>query len=429
MFKYKGISFSGVSTDSRTIKKGELFIALKGPNFDGRRFAKAALKKGASAAIVSNGLKALHDIALAHRKKMKAKVIAITGTSGKTTTKDMLSSVLSLCGATLKTEKNLNNEIGVPLTLLKIRPSHKYAVVELAMQKKGEIRQLARICRPDIAVVTNTGQAHLKQLKTRRNIALAKSEIFEFLQKDSFAIVNKDDDHYPLLRKKAGLSGARIISFGMTASANIRALSPSTKDNKAVFTLCGRGRRINLKLSLPGAHNIYNAMAASAAAIELGIENSKIKQGLAKAAFSGKRLEIVKGRKKTTIINDTYNANPSSMKAALAVLAGLSPAEKGKTFKRIAVLGDMLELGKASKKAHHDIGKLSAALNIDILVAAGKEAKHIYLGAKGSNNSGMSIYYFADKCSAAKKIGELLRPNDIILYKASRGMRLEDIIR
>ena len=382
MFKFKGISFSGVSTDSRTIKKGELFIALKGPNFDGSRYVDAALKNGAAGAVISGGLKALHNIALFHRKRMKAKVIGITGTSGKTTTKDMLASILSYAGPTLKTEKNLNNEIGVPLTLLKIKPCHKYAVIEMAMQGKGQIRQLAKICLPDVAVVTNIGLAHLKQLKTRKNIALAKSEIFEALNKDCFAVINRDDGYFGLMQKKAALSKAKIVTFGIVNGSDISAEDIGIKANKISFILTRKNNKIRVKLGVPGDHNIYNAMASAAAAIALNIGGAKIQKGLSKTVFSGKRLEITKGKGNTTIINDTYNSNPSSMRAAINTLSSLVPVKTDMPFKRIAVLGDMLELGVLSKKAHEDIGKEAASSGIDVLIAAGGKSKDLYLGAK-----------------------------------------------
>ena len=427
MLKYKGISFSGVSTDSRTIKKGELFIALKGPNFDGSRFVDAAIKKGAAGAIVSGGLKALHDIALLHRKKLKAKIIGITGTSGKTTTKDMLASILSKAGATLKTEKNLNNEIGVPLTLLKIKPFHKYAVIEMAMQGKGQIRQLTKICLPDIAVVTNTGFAHIKQLKTRKNIALAKSEIFETLNKNCTAVINSDDDYFDLIKKKTLASRAKVITFGIINQSEISAEDIDVKNNKISFDLMRKKRKVvRIKLGVPGGHNIYNAMAAASCAIVLNIGSAKIQKGLSKTVFSGKRLEIFKGKKNTTIVNDTYNANPSSVRAAIATLASLEPVKIDMPFKRVAVLGDMLELGRISRKAHFDIGKEAAASGIDVLVAAGKEAKYIYLGAK--KRRGFTCCYCPDKASALKKLKKLIAQNDIILYKASRGMRFEELL-
>ena len=441
----KDISFSGISTDSRTIKKGELFIALHGPNFDGNRYVADAFKKGASAAVatkttskekpvilVKDSLKALHDIALFHRKRMKAKIIGITGTSGKTTTKDMTASILSKAGATLKTEKNLNNEIGAALTLLKIKPFHRYAVIEMAMQAKGQIRQLGRICLPDIAVVTNTGFAHLKQLKTRRNVALAKSEIFETLNKNCFAVINKDDDYFGLMQKKATHSLSKVITFGIVNASDVSADNISIKNNKTSFALTRKNKIVTIKLGVPGGHNIYNALASAAAATALKIDEAKIQNGLSKTVFSGKRLEITKGKNNTTIINDTYNANPSSMRAAIATLASLEPVKIDLPFKRIAVLGDMLELGRISKKAHRDTGKEAAASGIDVLVAAGKEAKDLYLGAKqlrSKSRSGFECYYFADKSSAAKKLKKLIAQNDIILYKASRGMKFEGLIR
>ncbi|MEK7376602.1 MAG: UDP-N-acetylmuramoyl-tripeptide--D-alanyl-D-alanine ligase, partial [Candidatus Margulisiibacteriota bacterium] len=305
-------------------------------------------------------------------------------------------------------------------------------VIEMAMQGKGQIRQLAKICLPDVAVVTNIGLAHLKQLKTRKNIALAKSEIFEALNKDCFAVINRDDGYFGLMQKKAALSKAKIVTFGIVNGSDISAEDIGIKANKISFILTRKNNKIRVKLGVPGDHNIYNAMASAAAAIALNIGGAKIQKGLSKTVFSGKRLEITKGKGNTTIINDTYNSNPSSMRAAINTLSSLVPVKTDMPFKRIAVLGDMLELGVLSKKAHEDIGKEAASSGIDVLIAAGGKSKDLYLGAKklkAKSRSGFECYYFSDKASAAKKLKDIIKRNDIVLYKASRGMRFEDLIR
>ncbi|MCX5749098.1 MAG: UDP-N-acetylmuramoyl-tripeptide--D-alanyl-D-alanine ligase [Candidatus Saganbacteria bacterium] len=427
------ITFTGISTDTRTIKKGSLFIALIGDTHDGHNFINEAFRKGASAAIVSrpvnkiprgkitikvfDALKALQDIAHFHRNKFKAKIIAVTGSSGKTTTKDMISSVLSQAGTTLKTKENLNNEIGVPLTLLMLAKKHRFAVIEMGMQGLGEIGFLSKITSPDIAVITNTGKAHLGKLKTRKNIAKAKAEVLGYLSKTGRAILNRDDDYFDLMKRSCGKR--RIVTFGIKKRADMTAENIKDDGTAVSFDLVNKDGRNKIVLPLPGKHNVYNALSAIAAAKVLGISEDKIKAGLLNFRPSGKRMAIFVNKNGAKIINDTYNANPYSMKAALDVLA----TQKGR---KIAVLGDMFELGRSAKKEHELIGKMIPGLCIDVLLTSGTLSKNIYLSAV-SINPGGKYFHFKDKNAIIRKLKHVISKGDIVLFKASRGMRFEKI--
>jgi UDP-N-acetylmuramoyl-tripeptide--D-alanyl-D-alanine ligase len=390
----KARSYKGVSTDTRTINPGELFIPLRGPNFDGRTFIPQALKKGAAALDVADGLKALQDLAAVHRPKFNFPIIGITGSVGKTTTKDMLASILSQRYKTLKNEENFNNEIGVPLTLLKLNQQHQAAVIEMGMQGLGEIGLLAQITRPTVTVVTNIGEAHLEFLKTKKNVARAKAEIFRYLTSQDYAVINQDDEFFEHLRSIAKEHAAKIVTFGLLEKADI-----TTAD------LAG------INLPVPGEHNIYNALAALAVAKVLHLNKKQIKTGLEKFHPSSKRMEVINRADGVKIINDTYNANPQSMAAALKVLAG-TPAQR-----RIAVLGDMYELGAKTTSAHRKIGCLARKLGIDLLFSVGEFSKTM-----------TADHHFPQKKLVLNKLKTILAPGDVLLFKASRGMHLEDLV-
>ena len=382
-----------ISTDTRTIKPGDLFIPIKGPNYDGHDFTPEAIHKGAAVLEVKDGLKALQDLAACHRNKFEIPIIGITGSVGKTTTKDMIASILSRERKTLKNEENLNNEIGVPLTLLKLTNKHKAAVIEMAMQRLGEIALLAQIARPTISVVTNIGEAHLEFLKTKRNVAKAKAEIFKYQDKKDYSVINADDEHFEHLISKIQCPKSNVVTFGILEKANI---SPHELNG--------------MKLPIPGEHNIYNALAAIGVAKILKIKKSSIKRGLESFRPSSKRMEIIDRLDGVRIINDTYNANPQSMAAALKVLA----SQEGR---KIAVLGDMYELGTYTKSAHKKIGRLTKKIGVDLLISIGKFSKDM-----------QADYHYSTKEPATKKLRNLIHPGDTILAKASRGMRLEEVV-
>jgi UDP-N-acetylmuramoyl-tripeptide--D-alanyl-D-alanine ligase len=383
-------TITGVSTDTRTIQPKELFIPLKGPNFDGRDFIPEAIRKGAVVLEVKNGLRALQTLAAYHRSKFKIPVIGVTGSVGKTTTKDMIASILAKQFPTLKNEENFNNEVGVPLTLLKLTPKHRAAVIEMAMQKLGEIEELAALVKPNIAVITNIGEAHLKFLKSKKNIARAKSEIFKFLTAKDFAVINQDDEYFEHLYARAHRRTSKIITFGIIEKAKV-----TPKDLKGI------------KLPLPGEHNIYNALAAIAVAKILKISKAKIKKGLESFKPSPHRLHFIDLPSGIRIIDDTYNANPQSMLAALKVLSDQNKLGAQRT---IAVLGDMLELGPKAKSAHRKIVFEAQRMGIDKIITYGQ------LWPSSS---------FKNPHLLVKYLRKIIRPHDIILFKGSRGMHLD----
>ena len=385
--------FKNISTDTRAIKPGDLFVPIKGPNYDGHDFIPEAIKKGGAVLEVKDGLKALQDLAAYHRSKFEFPVIGVTGSVGKTTTKDMLASILSQERKTLKNEENYNNEIGVPLSLLKLTGKHKAAVIEMAMQRLGEIAELARIAQPTISVVTNIGEAHLEFLKSKENVAKAKAEIFKYLKEDDYAVINQDDEYFEHLISNVRCPMSNVMTFGILEKADV-----TPKD------LAG------IKLPVPGEHNIYNALTAIAVAKILKIKRSSIKHGLESFKPSSRRMEIIDRPDGVRIINDTYNANPQSMAAGLRVLA----AQSGR---KIAVLGDMYELGSIARSAHRRIGKLAKNLGTDILISIGKISKEM-----------KADFHFSSNQSAVKKLKKIIHPGDTILAKASRGMHLEEVV-
>ncbi|GAI79160.1 unnamed protein product, partial [marine sediment metagenome] len=275
-----------ISIDSRIVQLGDLFIPIKGPNYDGHDFMDEARKKGADVLDVEDGLKALQELAAKHRSRFKIPIIGVTGSVGKTTTKDMVTSILSQEMPTLKNEENLNNEIGVPLTLLKLTEKHKAAVIEMAMQRLGEIAQLAKIVRPTISVVTNVGEAHLEFLKTKENVAKAKAEIFKYQRKADYAVINADDESYENLRSKIKNKKSKIMTFGIIEKADV-----GPKDLEAI------------KLPVPGQHNIYNALAAVAVAKILKVKPTSIKKGLEAFRPSSRRMEVIIRKDGVKIIN------------------------------------------------------------------------------------------------------------------------------
>ncbi|MFA5103972.1 MAG: UDP-N-acetylmuramoyl-tripeptide--D-alanyl-D-alanine ligase [Candidatus Margulisiibacteriota bacterium] len=435
----KNILFKGISTDSRTTKQGDLFVPLKGPNFDGHNFIAAAFKKGAIGALSSKKLKslpkgkivillppdthkdrkfypalyALLALAKLYRSKFPVKTVAVTGSSGKTTTKDMIYSVLLQQGLSLKTEENLNNEIGVPLTVFNLSKKHRFAVIEMGMQGKGEIKPLSVLCAPDIATITNIGEAHLARLKTKRSIAKAKSEIICGVKPKGAVILNADDIFFPFLKRIS--KGKKVISFGINGSPTHKAFDIRESNKGTEFGLRIAGKTHRFFVPLPGRHNVYNALTAVAVGLYFKIPPAKIQKGLKSFKPSSKRMDIIRTKGGVKVINDTYNANPSSMAAALKTLA-LGNGRK------IAVLGDMLELGPGSKEYHKKIGRLTKDLGIDLLVAVGKKAKYFL-----DNSCREHCFYFREKEKAVKFLLKILRPGDTVLIKASRGIKLEEI--
>lgn len=434
------MEIKGISIDSRTVKEGELFIAIRGDRFDGHNFVPDALQKGAWGALVEqsvlkmkdatmgglrnvipveNTLFSLQEMSLIHRKKFILPVIGITGSNGKTTTKEMLASLMLQTGPVLKNEGNLNNHIGVPLTLLKMAGHHKAAIIEMGMSGLGEIRTLARLALPSVGVITNISAAHLQFLGSTDTVAEAKGELLQTMRSDGTAVLNADDRYFTTLRNKYP---GRVLSFGIEQPADIRASDIRQARDLTDMTLHADGRSVQVRLRTVGRHNVHNALAAAAAALAAGLPLENVKFGLEEFRPVAMRSELkdVKGR---TVLADYYNANPASMRAALETLASL------KTGKRaIAVLGDMLELGDAAAGSHHAIGDAAAKLGIDLMITVGPLAKHIAEGAVAAGMARDRVLEAGTTSRAAALLTEHSRPGDMVLIKGSRGMKMETIL-
>lgn len=417
--------FAGVSTDTRTLREGELFVALEGPNFNGHRFLAEAQQKQAVAAMVCRrealslpqvtvGDTRLGLGALAHywRRKFHCPVVAITGSNGKTTVKEMTGAILRNLGQVLVSQGNLNNDIGLPLVLCRLRNEHAYAVVEMGMSQGGEIDYLTRLAQPQVAVITNAAAAHLEGLGSLDAIAEAKAEIFNGLSEDGVAIVNAEDAYAALWRQRA--QGHPCITFGMEF-ADVSVSRLRTEDGKSHVELNTPQGSCEFTLRLPGRHNVLNALAASAAALAAGAEPDQIRQGLESMAPVSGRLQTRVGLKKATVIDDTYNANPASMSAAIRVLA----ATHGK---KILVVGDMLELGAEGKALHMAVGKEARAAKIDQLLCLGT------LSEGAAHEFGPNARHFHSKSALIEVLRASIDANTTVLVKGSRGMQMEKIV-
>ena len=427
-------SIAGIAIDSRKIQPGELFIALIGERFDGHNFLAQAAAAGAAALVVmkttdlpadcgpviqvEDTLKALGMIARLYRRKFDIPVIAITGSNGKTTTKDLVAAVLSEQWSIIKTEANFNNEIGLPLTLLQIKAETQAAVVEMGMRGAGQIRQLAAIAEPSIGVVTNVGLSHLELLGSQENIALAKSELDEALPPTGLAVLNGDD---PLVRKMQELHRGKTVLYGIEGlRLDYRADDLKIGPQGSTFTVHFKGGHSAVQLPIAGRHNVLNALAAIAVARECGISSEMIQKGLAQPQLTAKRLNIIE-RNGIAIIDDTYNASPASVKAALDVLK-----ISGMGRRKIAVLADMLELGPTAAQIHREIGEYAARTGVDRMLSFGDLA----LGySEGFNRvaAGKSEHYL-EKQALIDRLQSLIQPNDLILIKGSRGMKMDEVV-
>jgi len=420
---------SEISTDSRTIKSGDLFIALGGENYDGHNFVNDAFQKGAVGTVVSKSIKlpkpvikventshALGEIARAHRKKFDIPIIVVSGSNGKTTTKDMLAKILSRKFNTLKAEKSFNNHVGVPLTLLKITDQTEIAVLELETNILGETRRLAEIIDPLGAVITNISDTHLELLPSREKVAEEKAEILESLRSEGFAVLNSDDTWVTRIGDKSQTN--KLITFGINNEGDFSATDIKKHGYAGIqFVL---NQRHPIKLKIPGIYNVYNALAATACASTLGVEYNIIVEELEDFKASPMRGEIIECRG-TKIIDDTYNANPQSMREAVQVLEDIGEG------RRIAVLADMLELGEVARDAHYELGKFIAASKVDIIITVGELARYIAEGV-ADNSKEKIVYSYNDKHSAMQKLLDIIQPNDTVLIKGSRKMEMEEIV-
>jgi UDP-N-acetylmuramoyl-tripeptide--D-alanyl-D-alanine ligase len=430
----------GVSIDSRTIQAGELFVALRGDRYDGHEFVADAIKKGAWGAMVErsaletkysalSGLKnmiavedtlfSLQEMALIHRKKFLIPVVAVTGSNGKTTTKEMLATILIKKGAVLKNEGNLNNHIGVPLTLLKMGPRHRFGIIEMGMSGLGEIEMLTRLVMPTVGVITNIGPAHLQFLGDTDTVAHAKGELLQFMRSDGTAVLNADDRYFTTLRNR--YSG-RVLSFGMESPADVRAMDLRQEQDVTYLTLHAGGRSVPVRLRTVGRHNVYNALAAAAAALALSLPLEAVRAGLEEFHPVAMRSEVrdIGGR---TVLADYYNANPASMNAALETLASLRPGTR-----TIAVHGDMLELGPAAAEIHRTVGAAVARLGIGLLITVGPLARYIAEGARGAGMARDLVLEAEDTSRGSALLKECSRAGDTVLVKGSRGMKMERVL-
>ncbi|PKM80642.1 MAG: UDP-N-acetylmuramoyl-tripeptide--D-alanyl-D-alanine ligase [Firmicutes bacterium HGW-Firmicutes-14] len=426
-----------VSTDTRQINRGDLFFALAGERFDAHDFIDRAMAEEAGGLVVSrrvetgswqgpvvlveDTLKALQALAGNNRKHFTGPVIGVTGSNGKTTTKDMISSVLERKYKTLKTPGNLNNEIGLPLTLLELNHDYGAAVLEMGMRAPGEIDLLAAIALPTGAVITNIGETHLERLGSVENIARAKGEILDHIDEHGFAVLNGDDR---LARGQAARCRGKVVYYGLGGDVEISARGLSSLGEKGMsFTAVTPVGDVKINLPVPGRHNVINALAAVGVGIKTGVPLEEIKEGLESTRLTSMRLEIIEtGR--ATVINDSYNANPASVKAALQILDDL-----GRERRKIAILGDMFELGRRAAEGHREVGEEAAARKVDILVTVGTLAREIALGAGMAESPPAEIISFNSRSEAVSMLDKLVRQGDVVLVKGSRGMKMEEITR
>jgi UDP-N-acetylmuramoyl-tripeptide--D-alanyl-D-alanine ligase len=425
--------FTGVGTDTRSLGAGELFVALRGPRFDGADFLALAASSGASAAVVgerapaqpeslprlvvADTLRALGDLAKGYRRTFHPKaVLAVTGSVGKTTVKELLAAALSPLGEVLKTDGNLNNEIGLPLTIFRLRSIHTAAVLEMGMSHHGEIARLTEIAQPDIGVVTSVQPVHLEFLGTIEEVAKAKGELFFGLPAQGIAIANADD---PRVMEQATASGRKVVTFG-TGTANVALLSVESADLGGVnFRVKAFGESLQIHLPLLGEHNALNACAALAAAVTAGVDASQAARALESARTPPHRLQAIVLDRRITLLDDCYNASPVSMRAALSTLRRAAAGHR-----LGAVLGDMLELGPDERELHRQVGREAAGLSW--LLAVGPRASEIAIGA--SEVGVPNISQLADPEDLARGmrlLEDLLQPGDAVLLKGSRGVRLE----
>ncbi|SMB94316.1 UDP-N-acetylmuramoyl-tripeptide--D-alanyl-D-alanine ligase [Thermanaeromonas toyohensis ToBE] len=429
------IKVQGVSTDSRQIKSGEVFFALKGERFDGHDFVREALAKGAIAAIVArkiegmpqggliivpDTLKALQDLALYHRRTaFKGELIGITGSSGKTTTKNLVARVLEAKFKVLKTPGNFNNEIGLPLTLLNLKPEHQVVVVEMGMRGRGEIASLCQVAQPTVGVITNIGTAHLGRLGSVENIALAKRELLESLPPGGWAVLNGDD---PWCRRLAEGLPVRPVFYGFEDSATFQARDIRMKGLEGIeFVVRFPEGETKVRLPVPGKHNVLNSLAALTLGYFLGVEIDSMVEKLLEWPAESMRQEILPGPQGSLIYNDAYNANPESTLAALDVLKELPG-------RRIAVLGDMLELGEKGPELHQKVGRRAAEVGLSMLVTVGELAREIATGALDSGMSNTRVFSFLHPREAGQFLARHLQPGDVVLLKGSRAARLEQVL-
>ena len=421
--------FVAVNTDTRKLATGELFVALRGPNFDGNVYLGEAAARGAAGAIaeregpsgfpvilVADALSALQRAAQSWRERLTLPVVAVAGSNGKTTSKEMIAAILAVRGSTLATAGNLNNHIGVPLTLLRLTPEHRHAVIEMGANHAGDVTQLAAFAAPSIGIVTNAGAEHLEGFGSLEGAARAEGELFAALGRDGTAILNADDSFAPLWRD---MTVARIVTFGLGAKADFTArdihTEATTRGFLTRFTLVAPSGETTIELQLAGKHNVLNALGAAAAASAAGATLGEISSGLARMRPVAGRLQLRAAREGAWLIDDSYNANPSSLEAAIDVLESLGG-------RRVLVLGEMAELGAFSREAHLEAGRYARDHGVARLFALGEATRH----AVESFGAGAS--WHADVADLIAAVERELASGTRVLVKGSRMNRLERVV-
>ena len=414
------------SQDSRQMTNGGMYIPLKGERFDGHNFIESAFQTGAQAIIsekdvnyedkivikVKDTHQALKDMASYLRNHCPVKVVGVTGSVGKTSTRDMVYSVVKQKYKTLKTEGNYNNEIGLPLTILRYH-DEEVLVLEMGMNHLQEMSRLSMIARPDIACITNIGTAHIGELGSRENILKAKLEITDGMKEGSTLIINQDND----MLQTVELPHLNVVRVGKGKEASIQASHIVLEETKSSFEVEYQGKKEIIEVPVQGEHNISNALIAIAVGIELNISLEDIKKGIQEFKLTKNRMDILEKNHKT-VIDGTYNASVDSMKSSIDVLANYKK-------RKVAILADMLELGNYSQQLHEEVGSYVASKGIDILVCVGKEAKYIYQKARESMKD---VYYFESNQEVIARLDELLKEDDVILVKGSHSMNLKEVV-
>lgn len=426
----------GAVIDSRKVEKDYLFFAVKGERTDGHHFVNEVFAKGACAVVaeriletdrpyilVESSLQALKDLAAFYREGLNTRIVGITGSVGKTSTKEFIASVLEQKYCVLKTEGNFNNEIGVPLTLLRIRECHEAAVIEMGISDFGEMHRLSYMVKPDVCVMTNIGLCHLENLGSRDGILKAKSEIFDFAAENGAVILNGDDDKLSTIRE---IHGRTPIFYGMNNHCDVYAGEIKTKGVYGTeSTICfadqnaEKRKEIHVSFPLPGRHMVYNAMAAVAVGNLFGMNPEEMKQGIESVQSVGGRLHIIE-TEQVTIIDDCYNANPVSVKSSLDVLDSADT-------RKVAVLGDMFELGTQERELHRMVGEYFKEKQIDVAVLVGKLSENTWNGIKDSK-AATEVYYYEALEDALDYLDIMIKTGDTVLVKASHSMHFEQIV-
>lgn len=429
----QGLEVDGVVIDSRNVKKNYLFVAIKGERVDGHDFVKQVFEKQAACVLVEKEMKeivghpyivvdstlqAIKDLAEFYRRNLNIKVVGITGSVGKTSTKEFVGSVLSENYKVLKTAGNFNNEIGLPLTIFNINSQHEIAVLEMGISDFGEMTRLTKIARPDVCVITNIGLCHLENLGTRDGVLKAKTEMFRFANEHYNVVLNGDDDKLITVNP---INENDIYFYGIDQKKDIYAkeieLLGIEGSKCIIVTPLGE---MPITISIPGKHMIYNAMAATAVGIILNMDLKQIKAGIEKLESIGGRLNIIKSNN-ITIIDDCYNANPVSVKSSLDIL------EYGKE-RKVAILGDMFELGEEENKLHYEVGEYLINKNIDVVICIGSLSKNTYNGLKDNGYNG-EVYYYENVQKFIDNKKTIILSGDTILVKASHSMHFENVVQ